>query len=381
VVEAGYMPSGTPGVDFINVRPYGLVASSGKNKLDKAINTWREKGFLYLASFMLFWFVHRHFFPKPISGIAVKSLRKKRLKRLFGDHHFDLVIGNDLTSLPVITQFAASVVVYDAHEYSPGQFPDVKKNYLKIRHADRTLRTYLPWVNRMMTTCEGAADIYSERYGVTRPVVITNAPQYRELMPVERGDGKILLVHHGLAGRVRSLEVMVDAVIKLDDRFQLDFYLVSRDDAYMDELKRRAEAANGRIRFMDPVPMEALPETINRYDVGIVFFPPTTWNLAHALPNKFFECVQGRIAVAISPSVEMIPFVERYGLGVISRDFTADGLAAALSGLTIDNVREFKSNAHSAARELSAEPQMKRLESFIEECLKERDRLDDGATT
>jgi UDP:flavonoid glycosyltransferase YjiC (YdhE family) len=77
----------------------------------------------------------------------------------------------------------------------------------------------------------------------------------------------------------------------------------------------------------------------------------------------------------------MIPFVERYGLGVISRDFTADGLAAALSGLTIDNVREFKSNAHSAARELSAEPQMKRLESFIEECLKERDRLDDGATT
>ena len=74
------------------------------------------------------------------------------------------------------------------------------------------------------------------------------------------------------------------------------------------------------------------------------------------LPNKFFEFVQGRLAVGVGPTPDMASLVREHNLGVVSRDFSSRAMARELNGLEIKDIEKFKGNAHRAARELSFEP-------------------------
>jgi glycosyltransferase involved in cell wall biosynthesis len=162
------------------------------------------------------------------------------------------------------------------------------------------------------------------------------------------------MVHHGAGFRSRRLEVMIRAVRRLPARFTLDLLLVGADHAYLEALRREA-AGDPRVRFLPPVPMRALPRFLHAYDVGLSLLPPISFNNVHALPNKFFEFVQARLAVVIGPSPEMAALTARHDLGVIAGDFTVDGLVAALASLDRARIERYKRAAHAAARELSAD--------------------------
>ena len=114
--------------------------------------------------------------------------------------------------------------------------------------------------------------------------------------------------------------------------------------------------------------MRDIPKALNAFDVGLVLFPPVTFNLRHALPNKFFEFVQARLAIATGPSEEMAAIVHRYGLGIVSDDFTPESMAAALTALNRDAIEAFKQHAHEAAYALSAAGNRERLVQLVGEC-------------
>jgi hypothetical protein len=99
--------------------------------------------------------------------------------------------------------------------------------------------------------------------------------------------------------------------------------------------------------------------------VSIVFLPPTNFNLANALPNKFFEAVQARLGVIVGPSPAMVSLVREYGFGTVTEDFTTDALTATLKSLTPELVSGWKQAAHEAAHALSAEQQVKLWETSI----------------
>lgn len=152
------------------------------------------------------------------------------------------------------------------------------------------------------------------------------------------------------------LEIMIDAVEMLDDRYELFLYLMQTPDsaAYIQELRKRA---NGRVHFMDPVPSDHLVEELNAYDVGLAMIAPLNFNYRMCLPNKFFEFVQARLAIAIGPSPEMARLVRQYDLGTVAEDFTPEALAAAISGMDVERIQQCKRNADKAARELCFEAQ------------------------
>lgn len=86
--------------------------------------------------------------------------------------------------------------------------------------------------------------------------------------------------------------------------------------------------------------------------MGVFLLPDNTFNHRHCLPNKFFEYVQARLAIAISPLPDMSTTLHQYDLGVISEDFTPQAFAAAINSLTPDNIARYKWNAHRAAQTL-----------------------------
>ena len=276
-------------------------------------------------------------------------------RMLEGRRNFDLLIANDIAALPLALRLAGKApVLVDAHEYSPREFDDKWLWRLLFAPYHEVLCSrYLPQAAAMTTVCKGIADEYAKEYGVTSSVVF-NAPLEQGLEPSPGLPGRIRLIHHGSAIRSRHLGVMVEMMRHLGERFTLDFMLVETDPVYMAELRDMARE-DQRVRFVEPVAMPEICSRLNQYDVGIYLLPPVNFNHEHALPNKFFEFIQARLALAIGPSPEMARIVNAYSLGVIAASFEPKALAAALDQLTDESIRGYKLAAGRAARELNYE--------------------------
>jgi hypothetical protein len=285
------------------------------------------------------------------------------------DERADVVIANDIDALPVALEAAKGApVILDAHEYSPREYDTLRWRLLKQRYTQHLFRAGLPRIAGMMTVSEGIAREYARNFGVA-PVVVHNAPAYHDLSPAPTRPGAIRMIHHGNAMPARRIENMLEVMRSLDERFTLDLMLIPADPAYYASLKQAA-AGNARIRFLDPVPMRELVRFANAYDVGLYLLEPSSFNNLHALPNKFFEFVQSRLALAIGPSPEMAALVERHGFGVVARDFLPLSLARALSALDAAKIDAMKARAHAAARELSFERSEEALLGLVNKVLK-----------
>lgn len=283
---------------------------------------------------------------------------------------FDLIVANDLPALPLALSLARqqSPVLFDAHEYSPGEYEDQWLwRLLFQRYVDDLCRRHLPLCAAMSTICVGIADAYASRYGV-QPFVVHNAPMHQTLSVSTVIADRIRMIHHGVASRVRRLEGMIDMMKWLDERFTLDLMLVDAEPKYLLSLKQRA-ADDARIRFLPPVPMPDICKTLQPYDIGVFLLPPTSFNYQYALPNKFFEFVQARLGVAIGPSPEMRALVEQHGCGVVANSFDPADLAQTLQRLTDSDVRQLKAASARAAPALGFEHDAARLHAVVERLL------------
>ncbi|HJU37615.1 MAG TPA: glycosyltransferase [Gaiellaceae bacterium] len=298
-----------------------------------------------------------HFWTRSSNIAALERLRHVRP---------DVVLANDIDTLPIALALQVPVV-FDAHEHAPSQFAE--RRGWQALHATRIrwlCRRYLPRAAKITIVGQGIADAYERDFRV-RATVVTNAPHYADLAPTPLHD-PIRIVHHGGAQPGRGLEEMVQAAALLDERFTTDFMLVESWPGYRERLIRLA-AGNPRIEFPDPQPMDMLVEATNDYDIGIFLLPPVNLQRRYALPNKLFEFIQARLAIAVGPSPEMASIVRTYGCGIVTDDFEPETLATALNGLDSAAIDAFKRASHAAARELCAEKNEPIVVAAVEEAL------------
>lgn len=277
---------------------------------------------------------------------------------------FDVILANDLNTLPLALELEPRLGVHaDLHEFAPREKEDNVKWRLFIAPFMRWLCSrYLPLAASVTTVSQGIADEYTKDYGM--PVkVVTNAAPYTAGTVRPAGE-RIRLIHSAAGQRYRKLENFVEAMKDAPAWLTLDMIVMPNEPDYVAELKALA-ADVPAITFRDPVPYKDLVRTLTEYDVSIVFLPPTNFNLKNALPNKFFEAVQARIALIVGPSPAMVGLVKEYGLGAITKDFSAQALRETLFALTPEAIDRWKRSADAAARPLSAESQVAVWESVI----------------
>jgi hypothetical protein len=289
---------------------------------------------------------------------------KKEALKKFESEKYDLVIAHEIRLLPLALRIANGIeVLLDAHEYSPKNFDDdplwrffIKPYYIWL------CETYLPKIKTLFSVSKGIVEEYEKVFGV-ESILITNASDYYDLepSPVEE---KIKIVHHGIASSSRRLELMIDMMEHTDSRFELYLMLVHTKftERYVNKLKKRAESLDN-VFFIDPVGKSELVPFTNRFDIGLIFLPPVNFNLEHCLPNKFFEMLQARLAVASGPDLEMSAYINKFEFGIISESWEPKSMAKALNKLTLDDIRKLKSNSHRFAKDISAE---RETEKFLE---------------
>jgi hypothetical protein len=294
------------------------------------------------------------------------------------DKNFDLIIANDIETMPMAMQISKSgaKVFLDAHEFSPKQFED--RLYWRIffkRFYTFLCKMYIPLANGMSTINNGLAKEYQKEFGV-KPVIITNAADYHNLTPQLRLNYPIRLVHHGIFTVSRQPEIMVDMMNLLDERFTLDLiYLIPESASpqskeYFEKFSREAQR-NKRIRVLPPLKRSEIVQSLNaNYDIGIILVPPVNFNYQHGLPNKLYECIQGRLAMAVGPLNEIAQVVTDHCIGIVSKEFTAKSMADELLKINMEDLNAFKSNTNRAASLLSTDHNKKVLIDEIERCLK-----------
>lgn len=313
---------------------------------------WQLKTFFWLGLRQ----AERYYWSQPSVKTALKSI---------GDRRFDYIVANDPSALPLATRLAqGSPLLYDAHEYAPAkQEDDVRWRLIMKPYYVSILKRYLNQATRAITVSQGLADAYRENFGVSMEVIM-NAPHRQDLNPSPIGARAIRLVHHGNAVRRRKLDMLIKLMELLDERFTLDFILKPSERNYYNELVRKAEGTP-RIAFRDPVPPEQIAETINDYDIGVYSLPPANFNMANALPNKLFEFIQARLALAIGPTPEMANVVKQFDCGVVAEDFSVKSLATKLNELDRQDIERFKRNACQAADSLNYENVSKKLDAVF----------------
>ncbi|MBM7467107.1 hypothetical protein [Microbacterium esteraromaticum] len=247
----------------------------------------------------------------------------------------------------------------DLHEYHN---PDVRRNSL----GGRITGAHYRWVRGHIASDRFTSrtvvntpigELYSKEFGISVPVQVRNAPPFvAGLQPSTVDPAEIRMLFHGLPSWARGFDEILQAMRELPDRFTMTFMLTANPAVHA-RLRAELEThpARDRIRIVPPAPMREIAQRINEYDLEIVFYRPNgTYNIKYAMPNKFFEAAQGRLALVVGETPTMAPIVREFGNGVVVPEFTWESLRDTLAGLDAEAIAEMKTRSSVAAEAINS---------------------------
>lgn len=279
---------------------------------------------------------------------------------------YDLVLFNECEFAPWVEDprdFGPAAVRgrrhLDLHEYHN---PDIRRHSL----GGRITGAHYRWVRRHIGSTRFTSrtvvntpigELYAEEFGIPVPVQVRNAPPFVEgLEPSPVDPAEIRMLFHGLPSWARGFEEILAALRELPETFSMTFMLTA-NPAVHERLRAelRTHPARDRIRIVPPAPMRELAQRINEYDIEIVFYRPNgTYNIQYAMPNKFFEAAQGRLAVVVGETPTMAPIIREFGNGVVVPAFTWEALRDTLAGLEPASIAEMKANSAVVAEAINS---------------------------
>lgn len=282
---------------------------------------------------------------------------KKLIKNLSGAG-YELIIVHHLKLLPLaFAVYPKAKILFYAHEYYMRMYDHslwwkffIKGYFLWL--ADK----YLSKCDYTVTVTESIKELYEKDYGI-KAGFIQNRVKFVDLKPAHIDPLNIKILHHGLASGSRKLELMVELMKYLDNRFSLTMVLQTNsviNDLYIRKIKKLS-ADNPKIIFKELVKYEEVAQMGNEYDIGIFIMPPTTLNEIYSLGHKIFQFIQSRLMLVISPLPEMKKIVDRYNLGIYQEDFNIKKLAEKMNKLTAEEIYSYKCESDKHAKDLGSE--------------------------
>ena len=343
--------------DFYEITTVGLADSEIENvKYIDVYNPFKKLNFVIPLPKILLGMFESYYWNLEEIKLTLEKIKGKQ---------FDIIIANDADALPVALKIKGNAkVIFDAHEYSPEENNDsLRWRILFKKYKTYLIREYAQKADFMLTVCDGIAKKYNLEFDLN-PMVLTNAADYFQNTNSMKVGDKIKIMHHGLALPQRKIENMIEMMDFVDERFELDLMLVFRKEEYKKEIEQLI-GTKKNVRLIPPVSTDEIVPFISQYDMGIYLLEPNNFNNKHALPNKFFEFIQGRLAIAIGPSPEMAKIVTDFDLGLISKNFEVKNLAETVNSFSTEKIIYYKKKCDLAAKDLNAENNYKKLQKEI----------------
>ncbi len=305
---------------------------------------------------------YEELFGKPITEAFKNQLRS-----------YDLLIIHDLTPIPFVSRWLGisglkPKIILDFHE---NHLSNLGRNFLEqivfdgfrdwlvaqskdlVRERRQDLILFSPSVQ--------TATAYAKEFDVPTEVLF-NVGSFMELSDFPTNDARIKLVHHGMAASYRGQESLIVALKRLPPRFVLTFILVGSNWRliWLRALARLLGVSK-KVIFESPVPAGDLPKVLNHHDIAVMLLPPVTENQLDALPGKFFDAIQARLAVVTGPNPSMKEIVLEHHSGIVLKSWSAYDLASSLAHLTHIDIQKMKNNQNGVAKLYNAESNRSRF--------------------
>ncbi len=285
---------------------------------------------------------------------------------------FSLIVCQDIMLLPLAIAVKNLPqnkehcrVIMDAREFYPKEFESnvIWKFFLGGLRA-YVCKKYLLQADAVFTVSPGIAQGFKEEYGITCEV-LPSLSYYHHIEPKPTSK-TIRCIHHGFAFPGRKLELMIEAFKPLQGTASLDLMLAvdPQNPLYLKKLQDLTQNTP-HITCIATVPMPEIVSFIAQYDMGIFLLPCNTFNHKYSLANKFFEFIQARLGVIVSPVEDMAMLTKEHGIGLVTEDFSPQSLRKAVQSLSPEKVDTFKAKSHAAAEKLCWERNDEKLQQTI----------------
>jgi len=270
-------------------------------------------------------------------------------------HRFDIVVANDLDTLPgcfLPAFIKRKKIVYDSHEYFT-EVPELISRKLPKITWQIIERLFLPRIKYSYTVSESIAETYNNKYGISMRV-IRNVPYCISNIITDRikENDKRIILYQGSLNVGRGLEQMIDAMQFVDNA---TFRIIGHGDI-IDILKQRIaqRGLESKVELHGRIPFEDLFEETCKADLGIALEENIGLNYYYALPNKLFDYIQARVPVLISPFPEMQKIVKKYDIGTVYNHQHPEALAKKINEIfeLKNRYQKWKENTDKAALDL-----------------------------
>lgn len=305
-------------------------------------------------------------YKKPLSKVEI-LLKEfncvKNLRETIIAQKPDIIHANDLNTLTAACQAAKKLgckVVYDSHEICVENH-NMKGIYKKLNALCE--KVFIKRINKMVCVSHAAADYFENKYGIEKPMVITNCSLKAEKAVITEKNRGFEILNHGQYYAGRGYDIIVEASSLLKDYPEIKIALRGFG-AMEEELRKKAEKiGNGNVIFYPPVLVNELIPYASKSKVGVAITENTCLNFELSVSNKIFEYASAGLPVIMSDIPEHRYLNEKYNFGIILKENTPECFAEAAIKLYTDKAfyDMCAENAEKLSEEVNWENEFSRL--------------------
>lgn len=363
IITAGTSPIGSER-EFVKIEEYSLWENLNNNMQKHRITSMLFFFPLKVSNFLRFKIFKSFYFLRYWN---IK--RTYDLLKLFGKGDIDLIVANDLNTLPLAVALARknTKLLYDAHEYHTEEYGERAFWVTYNRPLVQFLyQRYIRRADACITVGENIAKRYENDYD--KPFsVIYNTPSYLSIPPTLAQDAVIKLVYSGMYGKNRNLDEVIKALEYLPSNYELHLLVTNADEDFKKLIENSPDRK--RITVHKAVPVREVAAFLNGFDIGVHLMGAVNFNNDNALPNKYFQYIQARLVTAFGPLSEISIFTKQHQTGVICEGYKASDLAKAVLKLSREDINRIKENNNNNAKMFCEENEINKLKLIYEQVM------------
>ncbi|WP_295738304.1 capsular biosynthesis protein [uncultured Helicobacter sp.] len=284
----------------------------------------------------------------------------------------NLLIVEDITLLPFACEYKKHnpqcKILIDLREFYPLEYENDTQWLQGLgRFFSFLCESYLSCVDFAFSVSDGLCERYKKDFHIPCKTFLSLPPFY-DVSPRPTQE-RIKILYHGFISPDRSSMELLDLARLLEQTpFSLHIMALSNQKGFLESFTQQAKSITS-LQILQPVAMKEIIPTSLEYDIGLIPFKPTTFNLAHCMPNKLFEYLQARLAILSTPLQDMSHFLNTSQCGIITNGFESSDIVSALTKHTKDDIDKLKHNAHLAAQKWHLDMNLEILKNVLSDVL------------